>query len=374
MIKKNVVTMLLLSILAASCEDDTPEVLTPAEAKLEISTLNNSMSGDIMQMTSSQGYEALLNLFDITNDVDPFGGRMYTDVSRSKRVFKSAAKRLKSIFIPNKSVTALKLDEHDGFHFEDNWGIYVYDPTVDEFEKLPDVVEMIIIRFPTEGSETNNAELRITDYEEILIVEEDDGFVDEYFTPTLLKADLSVNDELLIDLSIELEYNEGGDPVAGDASLFIKPYTFTINFDDTQNTVSTLSASIDREDTRIVAIDVTVNFQTALKEEVTTLSGAVSYLNIALEGSIDVAGMEEALDANEDADPNEFINLILTSNGRKIGDIVLIEEVIDEQTGEEDYVPYVQYSDGSQERLEDALETVVAELEEFFDELEELEI
>ncbi|MEM9391313.1 MAG: hypothetical protein AAGA02_12610, partial [Bacteroidota bacterium] len=137
---------------------------------------------------------------------------------------------------------------------------------------------------------------------------------------------------------------------------------FTVAFKDNNATVSTLTASNTEGSNVNTSADLTVTFETSEKEEPIAVSGFVQYLNIKLQGSIDVTGAD---DEGDDFDINEFISLELFDGDNKIGDIVFVYE--DDEDGYEEEVIYVEYADGSKERLEDILQPVIDEFEGQFD-------
>jgi len=367
MILKKLAILFILFIVYACSDSDEPEILTPEDAKAAIVENTTNLTTDIVGITQSEGADALIELINLTNLADPFNGRSSMTRSETYQLLKKKSLQFKSIFIPRESVN-LRTDQHGGFDFEANWGIYEWIPLEEDFIKISSEGEMIIIRFPTEGSQTNNAELRITGYSEKLITYEEDGFVEEDYYPTLITADLSIDGELMVDLILEAAYNDFGDPVSADISLFVNPYRFTLNFDDTNNLSASLSASISKNDNIIVSVSVEVIFANQEKEDVSVLEGFVQYLDLKISGRIDVAGLEE-IDNLGEGDPNEFINLQLTIGSQVAGNIILVEEVDDSFPEETEWVPYVEYSDGSRERLEDILEETIIELENFFDEI-----
>jgi len=245
--KYKILTIFFILIVSFSCNDDEELViLTPEAAKTLIAEEAQAIHNDIVGIVQTEGAEALTDLMDLTNLADPFNGRSSMTRSETYQLLKKKSLQFKSIFIPRESVN-LRTDQHGGFDFEANWGIYEWIPLEEDFIKISGEGEMIIIRFPTEGSQTNNAELRITGYSEKLITYEEDGFVEEDYYPTLITADLSIEGELMVDLIFEATYNDFGDPVSADISLFINPYRFTLSFDDTNNLSASLSASISKK-------------------------------------------------------------------------------------------------------------------------------
>jgi len=366
--KYKFIAFISLSILVFSCDpDDGPTVLAPEDAKAAMVENTTALTTDIVGITQSDGVDALISLINLTNLADPFNGRTSLNRSDTYKLLNEKSLQFKSIFIPRGSVN-LRTDQHSGFDFEANWGIYEWVPMDGYFVKSSSETQIIIVKFPTEGSQTNNAELRITGYDETLITYDDNGFPFEQYYPTLIAADLSVDGNLMVDLAFETTYNQIGSPLVADFSLFINPYNFELTFNDSNNLSASLSASISKHEDVIVSVSADVVFVDETKDEVSVLEGFVQYLDLKISGRIDVTGIVEIEDLGE-GDPNEFIDLKLTIGSQVAGNIILVEEVDDSFPDETEWVPYIEYSDGSRERLEDILEETIIELENFFDEV-----
>jgi len=351
------IACLLLGISA--CNDDeneTPAEYTVDDAKQAMSDMSSSMTVDIVELTQSEGVDAIGDLVSLMNLSDPFGGRMMSD-EQSKKWIKKHAQLFKGIFVPKSVGFARTLE--GGFDFESNWGEYNWDPANEEFVKSSASPEMIIINFPAEGSSTNNITLRLVDFEEQLI--EDD--IDQYYLPSSIEADLSVDGTEQISIDFSAQYNNVGMPVAGAVTLFLNPYTFSVSFDDTASKSSKADVSVSKGDDVIVAVDATANYTSSDKEELEIISGFVQYRNLKISGQVDFNGMM----SDENPDPNDHVSLSLLDGEDKVGDIIFITEMTD--NGEED-VPYLEYSDGSTEKLEDILAPVIEEIEDFGDEVE----
>jgi len=344
-------------LTVSSCKDDeTSEQFTVDKAKQSMSDFSSDLHSDIIEMTSSSGVNAIGDLVSLLDLNDPFGGRMMDEKSL-KNWFKSNARLFKTIFV-SKSVGFSRTQE-DGFDFEGNWGEYNWNPQTEMFEKSDAQLQMIVINFPTEGSDANNVTLRLTDFEEQYI--EDDG--DSYYQPSLLAADLSIDGVEQIALDFSAEYLSDGSPIAGSVSLFLNPFTFSVSFDDSSNTASSGNASIAKGDEIIIAINLTIDYLSSDKNELDAISGQIQYRQMIIKGDVDVNGIESA----ENPDPNDFVNLELFEGTNKIGVVVFLTEMVDDS--EED-VPYLQYADGSQEKLEDILRPVIDEIDDFADDVE----
>lgn len=351
--------LFVVALVAAGCGDDDEQstaVLKPGEAKVSMDKMSTDMTGDIVGITQAEGVEAIGDLFSLTELSDPFSGRI--EDGKAARVWlKNHASEFKSIFISEKVGFARTAEE--GFDFNGNKGVYDWNASTEQFEKTTTGGNIIEINFPAAESATNNVKLQITAYAEQAFEDE----FDFYYMPTSLSANLSVDNVKQVEITFSAEYNQDGVPVSGNVSLFLNPYTFAIGFDDTSATRVTGSVSIKEGTTTIVAASTTINFADADKETVNTASGFVQYRNVKIQGDIDAEGYETA----NNPDINDYVNLALYDGNSKIGDIVFVVEMVD---GYEEDVPYVQYADGSKEKLEDILQPVIDKLEAFSDDVE----
>jgi len=356
-------TLAACSVVMYSCSDDeggekANEELTVAEAKVAMQQTSSDATTDIVNMTKTEGIEGLRNFFDLIGDTDPFGGRKDVSHEEYRGFIKKQTRLFRELFAINKSINGK--GEGDDFNFNENKGIYNWDSQLEKFVKSQEESNIIKLNFPTEGSQTNNASLSMTEYMEIIIL---DGDYEEYY-PTRLAANLTIDDMLVIDVDATVSYNDYGDPVSGDLSVELVPYTFSLVFDDTQSTTASLVASISENNTAIVGVDIVITFDSAEKEEVNSIAGNVVYGDMRIEGDITIPE-----DESEDEDLNDFVNLELFQDGSKLGDIIFkMETNID---GDTDDIPYVQYSDGTTDRLEDIFENTVMEVEDFLDDLDE---
>jgi hypothetical protein len=178
------------------------------------------------------------------------------------------------------------------------------------------------------------------------------------YEPEEIKASLSVDGNEVASLDLAMEWDEEGFPLTADITVGIPPYTGNLTFDVSGSTKTTLSASIRHNDDILLATSVTVNYSDASKSEesIKDIAGYVQVKNIKLQGEIDI----EAMDQSQDGDPNDYVHLALYDGSSKIGNIVFVEELVD---GFDEYVAYLEYADGSKEKLEDVLEPVITELE-----------
>ncbi len=342
-------TLLSIAMFFFSCEDelDTGNNVTSDEAKLEINSLASQASEDIVQLTESQGVKGALDLLHLLEDFD-FSARK-EEVGKVREKLHLIAQYF--VYGPSARVSS----DDDAFTFDDIKGLYVWNAATEEFDKSAS--DFFIVQFPSEGANSNNAELKIADLELISIKEDFGDYVNIYQLPSVIDAYLKIDDVEVISLTYVVNWSSEGVPQKADVELVVSPFSFTLGFDQTFDEKSaSLVTSIALNQVSILGVDVDVEFESAAKEEISSIDGFVQYYNLKVAGNVEVPTFEE----EENGDINDFINLDLLLDDEKIGDILF-----------EDDLAYVVYSDGSKELLEDIIQPVVDDLEEFFDDIEE---
>lgn len=348
--------LIVLGLALYSCDDDKKEeVATPEEAKASMNQMAVSMEDDLVQMVNNDGVNALTELLDLVTETDsgPFSGRVKPE-AKSSEIIAQRIKRLKNIFIP----ASARVNENVLFVFEDALGVYDYNFEIQDFELVEQGGDKVQVNFPTAESTTNNATLNLTDYADLLIIDEYDGW--ESYYPTVLQADLSVDNETLVVLDLSANYSADGLPEKAEVSLTLLPFEFSMKFSDDVSTKSSVSYSMSKSGEKIMGSSLTVVYTSSDKEMLESLQGEVYYRSIALKGKLDVSKLDEEA---EFYDINDFIDLALYDGSTKIGDIVFEDD-------EWETIAYIEYADGSKELLEDLLAPVIEELEDFIMELE----
>lgn len=353
---KSLIPALLVMLSLSGCQDDVPSnQLSKNEAEVAIADFNATASNDLQALSGSTGTAALQDMFYLIDLDDPFGRVATTDREKLKAFFKGKGKAFKSIFI-GKAING-RTTEEGSFDFNANKGIYTWDADLDIFEKT-DKSNIIIIRFPTEESTTNNAELQLKAYSEVEIYDEE---WDEYsYLPTDLLAELYVNESKVASIDFEATWDEVGFPISADIALMVNNFSLNLSVDTSGTTSSSLSLTFKQGEEIIVDAAITVKYDDASKSEesLKTIEGFVQIKNLKVQGNID---MHEA-DAVE-VDWNKVFNLTLYSNNEKLGDIVFVD--VDDEP-----VPYVKYADGSKVELETVFQPVIDEAESIADDFE----
>jgi hypothetical protein len=334
-----------------SCEKDEDKNvdLTSDEAKALLDESMTDMKGDIISLSESEGVNAAADLVKLIEGSMVIGGR-----ETQREWTKERLEILIQYFVDG---PAARTNNTDPTSFDEIKGLYIWNPEIQDFEKEPS--DYFIVQFPTEGSTSNNAELKISDLQFTTVVDRYDDFVEEYEVPSIIVGYLKVDDVVVIELDYEVSWTEDGMPKKANVSLLLKPFTFSLKFDDTFPTTASLLSTVYLNDEIIVGVDLNVDFETEAKEDVKLLTGGVQYRKLEIKGTVDPT------DIPEDGDPNDFIDLALYSDGTMVGDI---EFVFDETVG--DYVEYVVFEDGTREPLETYLDPVFEEIEAIFAEFE----
>lgn len=317
--------------------------LTSEEAIVAMEDMSDEASQDVIDLASSEGIEATLTMLNFLFESSEFGINFRADSYSTKE----KALEIARIFVTSPTAR-VSTDEPEDFPT----GVYEWNAQLEDFELVGES-DGLILKFPTEASETNNAIFTLSELE----FNSDD-------LPSKIVANLEVDEVTMIDLHYVVNWSNEEFPEVADIYLFVNPFTFDLNFNAQGETV-TLVFTIANGDETIAAIDLEASG--SIDEEVLpVVEGSVEYRGVKIAGRVDLDGLDNAM-FNE-TDPNEELNLELFIEDEKAGDIVLVLETNDEYT---DYVPYVVFADGTQEPLEELLGSIFSTVE---DELEALEI
>jgi len=345
-------------IFLASCSNDENAEL--GNASDQINAIAGELNDDVVTLVQSDGVNGARTLFDLIENSNQFGRVSPYQMDENRALVTNQIDRISYSF----TAGIARLLNEEPADFAENKGVYVWNFDLEDFEKTDDS-EFIVLAFPTEGSTTNNAEFRLTEFTVIEIDGEE--------LPTTIKADLSIDNDPLVDedpvieLDFVVNYSADGNPEVADIYLVAIPFALDITFDDSETSTTSLAVALLLNSESLVAVDVDVEFDSEAKLEPKTISGEVSYRTLRIVGSVS----DDQMDNSLDSDPNDYIDLALFVGEDKKGDIVfLFEEIIEDGEIYEDYVPYVEYADGSKEKLEEILEPVIDEIEVLLEDFE----
>ena len=347
--KQNLIlSLFLLAVMlgVSSCGDDEAGKASKEEVKAAFQSANDQISNDLNAFSTSSGYEAMNQLSVLTDGSNPFGRKSSRKREQVIENLKAGVYAIRGMLKHSAANARMKSDEP--FNFNENKGVYEWNSQEEAFVFAGES-EIIEIWFPTEGSATNNAEFRMTAYEEELTPNGD-----ELYSPTLIKASIFVDETKELELDAEVEYGDDDQPVKGDVYYFVNPFALEISFDDTKSKSSSFSESLSKSGNVLIGFGATVNYQDASKEE-SSVSSASGYVQLA---DLKFVGNIKAPESSSSGDINDFVTITIKLKGKAGGKIILEQ---DEITGE--IVALVKYTDGSTEPLEDLLQDLSFEIE-----------
>jgi hypothetical protein len=348
--KNTTLKLLLLSFalvfIATSC-DDEKEALNKEEAQEALQTANSDFADALGRLQTNPGFTAFedLNTLAGSSDIIPF-----RQAKPSKKDPRVAARQvlasLKNIATAGDDKNGrTNLTEPQPFDFDANVGVYEWSAEAGDFVKTG-TSTIIELRFPTEGSTTNNATFKLFAYEEI---ETPDG--DEYYSPTLIEANLSINGVVIAALDAQAEYrNDGTDePIFADITYTVGAFSVDLDLNDKNPLSSSFSQTLREGNQTIVGWGITAVYNSTdkLEEDFKSIEGFFQLMNVRF------TILATAPGANV-TDINDVVKITVTVDGAEAGRVVI---------GEDENI-YMEYRDGSRELLDQLLSDLSVQLEE----------
>ncbi|MEQ9008110.1 MAG: hypothetical protein RLP12_09520, partial [Ekhidna sp.] len=201
--KKLLALLMLALVFVTGCQNDDsgdPAVLTAKEASAKIVSAGEDAAADIVSIVDSEGVTALTAFAELFSDFDQFSART-ADKSWVKAKFEIISNYF--VYGPAGRVN------NDEFSFDEIKGVHTWNFDIEAFERTGDS-EFFIVNFPSEGSTTNNAELKITDLQFITITTSDEWGTYEDDYPTVIEGTLKVDGETFISLSASADWSSEG--------------------------------------------------------------------------------------------------------------------------------------------------------------------
>lgn len=350
--------IMIASFLLASCSKDEEveekKPLTVEESKLEVESLMGKGSDDVLSMIESKGIDGARAFLDLAADFD-FG----EDEDEEIGVIVKQKVREIAQFFAYGPASRFADGKDEGTSFDEIKGLYTWNPTTETFDETES--DVFVVKFPTEGSTSNNAELKISELEMFIVIEEDDFFTDEDEYPDIIKGYMKIDGVEVISLDFDADWSDTGELNKADIDFLLAPFSFDMGFDQTVGNTASLSTSMQANDENLMAVDVTVNFLSDEQDEVESVDGFVQYCGLKVAGSADIETLDaESEGEDEDPDLNKVFDLAVSIDEQEIGTVVFKEDI-----------PYVQYTDGSEKMVEELIETAIDDVEDLIDELEE---
>lgn len=331
-----------------SCGDDEPSSVSADKAKAAFDAASQNLANELGSIADAEGFTAMNSLSSVSGSGGPFPfGRMSSYKREDVRdQIKSSVSAFRSILV-NSSAANSRVSGDQPFDFNGKKGTYTYNPELDNFD-VDLGGDIITIIFPTEGSATNNAEFRLADY-----AEEATPYGDEAYSPTLVDASLLIEDEVVAELDLDVEYGSDDQPVFADITYFLTPYSVEIKFDDKASTTTSGSETLSKNGETLLGVSLEVTFQSSAKDEeaVKKVTGTLQLMNIKFIVNVNAEDMQTANNYND------IIDIKIKVDGGNAGSVIL------EQGQDGEPVPFVKYNDGTTDSLQSLFEDLALQLE-----------
>lgn len=333
-------------VLVTACDKDKDDEspLSADDAQEALAAVDSELTNELEDLAEAKGFTALETLADLSDAGAPF------PLGRAKEARKNPNSHVrKAVLSLGRMIqTPTQGDQINGdepFNYNQNKGIYEWNATEERFIKKQETSTIIEIRFPTEGSNTNNAIFRLTNYAEVATP---DG--DEAYSPTIIEATLDVNSVKEASLSVKVEYKGDGtdDPKFADISYFVNPFTIDVDLDDRAATTTSFAQSLSKSNEVLIGWSLAATYQGSKAEEnISKLVGTFQLSSVVFTIDLNTAN------AGQNGDYNDIIKISIKVDGKPAGNVVW---VTDNSTGEP--IPYVKYNDGSKEPLAEIFESL----------------
>ncbi|MCI0751791.1 MAG: hypothetical protein L0Y35_08125 [Flammeovirgaceae bacterium] len=349
------------AFLLAACGSDKDTNLSADQARQALTSAGESLSTDLGEFTSADGYAAFEDLGTYSGAGIPLPfGRTAKEKRDPRIMVKDGLRQLRHV-ITSPTQNA-KVQGEEPFDFDANWGVYEWNPSLEDFELTDPNVTYIQIEYPTTGSSTNDAVLKLTDYEEVELTYEDFGGTYTTYEPTIMVASLTVDGTLIATIDLEASYNsDTADPVFVDVTFFVNPYTLDVDYDDRSTTNTSFSETLSKNGSVIISWGVSATFGNGkgVDEfgdtiEPTAIAGFVQLYNVRLDAAI-------AAPVNQNDPPS--VSIAVTVNGSLAGNIGVEYVEVDGILVE---VVYIYYTDGTKQPLDEIFGDLATELEGMF--------
>jgi hypothetical protein len=331
-----------------SCGSDSPRSVSAADAKIAFNSVNQNLADDIGSMTETAGYSAITSLSLLTNTSNPLGGRMSSAKREEVRdQIKSGLYAFRSILLS--AAANGRVNGDTPFNYNEKKGVYEWNSETQVFDYTGEST-IVKILFPTvEGSSDNDAEFRLSAYEE-----QSTPMGDDLYSPTVVLASVLVDGIVEAELDLDVDYGNADQPVLVDINFFVKPFLLELDFNDTGSTTTSFYKTLSTNGETLLGVGLKVTYNNSSKDEeqIKNVNGYVQFLNIRFIANID------ASDAANATDINDIVNISIRIDGGNAGRVILEEDPITFE-----YVPYVRYNDGEVESLQSLFESLQLELE-----------
>ena len=227
------------------------------------------------------------------------------------------------------------------FDFDASKGVYEWNSETNSWD-IEKGGDKVIVKFPSEGSATNNITITVHAYSEVEI--------DSEVLITRLRLDIKEDGAEQVNIDLNASYNEEGDPVNLTLKAKVEKYEFNIST-TTEDLKDTFAVSVKKDGSNIVSVSIEANYSTKEREMLTLLKISASLKNITIDAVINI---------------NKFINGMqnITNNDEAVAlleNCFQVKMLINSDLAarlkfrfeNEEPVPYIWVSDGTEMTIEE---------------------
>ena len=355
-----------------ACEDDETETINKEDSKEEIQSNSQKMETTFSEMQESEGMNAIEVLGGLVQEDDPFSNQKSLGISQD------FITNISEILNPEQVYTEKAGDTH--FIFDDHTGTYTWQSENTWMVELDSPADAIIIEFPTDTanfSETgNNAVLTVSDYEEKEIMT-DSGAI---WMPVALTAKLEINGTEYVNVNYSLTFDSEDNPTEVDMSLFLKPFTYTLNL--TNNSIE-FALSKEGVENNLISTNLDLTFVNSDMEDVEEINGNFQMGNVnfdgwikpyALSDSSQYEGAQSMGDIADQMNENMNIKVYKFDSGEKMANLIFDVNENSQYTIMGSIILAFEYNDDTTEDAGPYFESIITQIENMIDELPEEEL
>ena len=269
------------------------------------------------------------------------------------------------------------------FYVEDFAGTWSYNLNNNSWSRDKAITDKIIIQFPSDEFQTSNdAEIVLKGYTDVLYTfDQEDIYLPKTFDFSVSKEGMKLGAVNLTNIVYEQE-DEFALPIVIEGSVFLNPFTFTLDAEREEGTKFAAAISINDGTGCGYAMSAEVNltsddYNNTTEEDFIDLKGAISHNDLEAKYFVDIAKIIELLNQNDELtvdEVNKYIDITCSIKDSKIGELFL-KETSDDFDAEVHMI----YKDGTSENTAVYYEPFADDVEALFSDIinawdEELEL
>lgn len=263
------------------------------------------------------------------------------------------------------------LDDNKRFDFNSFKGTYTWSNVTNSWTKEANTAKIVLIFPATATSTTNNARAEIDNYQDELVMNQDNENV---YLPKKAHLFISVDNTKQLEVTLRnvecKKLGEGFTPTAIDLAIFTNPFTTTIKFAKKEPTIYTLNFNFSSPQGCATGLAGSIKLTSDNLDSFTSFEEAVESINVVafqdkfqVIANVDVKSVHKAgkkLADLEGAELNTYFKAELYKNNRKVADV----KVEEDNRGDSDL--FFIFSDGSKQRAESYIEDFEEKVENIF--------